>query len=653
MLPAASLFVVDRLNEWFGTAYLRPDQVFAVTGIGPVPRETWTWQGVVVNSDQLVAFGAAVLTAIGLWLLLRHTRLGLRMQAVVDRRGLAGLRGVDADRTSAVAWMISTALAGLAGVLFAATFNTLNPPSFTTFVLVSGSAVVLARFRSIPVALAGGLGIGIVQNLVAGYADVARTITGFRTAVPFILLFALLFALGDDRSRRAGQAAEEAGAAPPPAASLHRRTVVWGAWTAVLLVYVFAVADGYWQSLVVRGLATGLVLLSFTIVTGLGGMVSLAQAAFVTVAGFSAGWALAHDLPFALAPLVGTAAATAVGVVVALPARRLGGLPLALATMALAFVGSQLVFQLDPVTNDARGWRITPPALGPVDLADRPTFVVVLLAMIGAATWAIGNLGRSASGRAIVALRSSEPGAVTVGVRAARTKVAVFALSAAMAGFGGVWLSAANGRVNTLDFPVEIGFFWLASAVVFGVRRPAGAVLAGLVASISPEVFGWFSDGSLLPQVMFGLAALNLAQNPDGILGIVAAKRHERERRRGAPAPVVAEAGPAPATLEAGAEPGAGPAALALRDVRGGYGDAEVLHGVSLEVRPGQVLALVGANGAGKTTLCGVVAGTCAARSGAVLVNGRDVTALPPHRRVGAGAFLIPEGRGIFPALSV
>ncbi|HEX6419267.1 MAG TPA: hypothetical protein VFZ77_12275, partial [Acidimicrobiales bacterium] len=46
-------------------------------------------------------------------------------------------------------------------------------------------------------------------------------------------------------------------------------------------------------------------------------------------------------------------------------------------------------------------------------------------------------------------------------------------------------------------------------------------------------------------------------------------------------------------------------------------------------------------------------AGTCAARSGAVLVNGRDVTALPPHRRVGAGAFLIPEGRGIFPALSV
>ena len=69
----------------------------------------------------------------------------------------------------------------------------------------------------------------------------------------------------------------------------------------MLLVYVFAFADDYWRSLVARGLAIGLVLLSFTIITGIGGMVSLAQAAFVTLAGFTAGWALDQDLPFLVA----------------------------------------------------------------------------------------------------------------------------------------------------------------------------------------------------------------------------------------------------------------------------------------------------------------------------------------------------------------
>src|SRR5690606_41211647 len=96
--------------------------------------------------------------------------------------------------------------------------------------------------------------------------------------------------------------------APPPPGRGARRWLVWGAWTAVLLVYVFAFADDYWRSLVARGLAIGLVLLSFTIITGIGGMVSLAQAAFVTLAGFTAGWALDQDLPFLVALALGTAA---------------------------------------------------------------------------------------------------------------------------------------------------------------------------------------------------------------------------------------------------------------------------------------------------------------------------------------------------------
>jgi ABC-type branched-subunit amino acid transport system ATPase component/branched-subunit amino acid ABC-type transport system permease component len=660
-IPALCLYVVERFNAWFDADLPRQDQILAIRGLGPMPKRIWRMGDVLIDSNQIAVFVAALVAAAALWLMLRHTRLGLRMRAVVDRRDLAETRGIDADRTSAVSWMIGSFLAGVAGVLLAPLF-TLNAPTFTTVVLVSTAAVVLARFRSLPVAFGGGLLIGVVQNLIAGYADFAREINGFRTAVPFILLFLMLFAFGNDRSRRAGLAAHDT---PPPAVgvtSVRRKTVVWGFWVAVLLVYAFVFADGYWQTLITRGLALGLVLLSFTIVTGIGGMVSLAQAAFVTAAAFTAGWALSHDWPFLVALAAGTLVATVLGVVVSLPARRLGGLPLALSTMALAFIAQYLVFQLDAFSNqDNSGWRVAPPKIGPLDFGDNETMIVGLLVLLGAAAWLVGNLTRSASGRAMMALRSTEPGAVTVGVRAARTKVAVFALSASVAGFGGVLLASTTGRVSNADFPVEMGFFWLSSAVVFGIRRPAGAVLAGIAGALSPEVFGWVDSGSLLPQVMFGLAAVQLAQNPDGILAIAATHRHERAKRRAARradesrdrgVPVRAPAAVPAGDVPAGDDPGGTPV-LRLRDVRAGYGDVEVLHGVDLAVARGETLALVGANGAGKSTLCAVVAGLVTPSGGTVELDGTDITAHPAHRRVGAGTFLVPEGRGIFPALSV
>jgi ABC-type branched-subunit amino acid transport system ATPase component/branched-subunit amino acid ABC-type transport system permease component len=671
VLPAACLFAVDRLNDWFDAGLPTQDQMLAIPGLGPTPKTTWRFtgvlDGVLIDSNQVIILVAALLSSLGLWLLLRHTSLGLQMRAVVDRRELAGLRAVDADRTSAVSWVIGSFLAGLAGVLMAPLF-TLNPPVFTTAVLVSSGAVVFARFRSVPLALVGGLLLGVIQNLVAGYADFARSISGFRTSVPFILLFVLLFVFGNDRARQAGVAAD-AGAAPPPdPGSVQRRVLVWGVWTAVLLGYVFLFADDYWRSLIARGLALGLVLLSFTIVTGVGGMVSLAQAAFVTVAGFTAGWSLGQGWPFLLALVAGTLVAAAVGAVVSLPARRLGGLPLALSTMALAFIAQYLIFQLDSVSNaDSSGWRVPPPEIGPFDFADRRTMIVGLLVLSALACRLVHNLTVSASGRAMIALRSSEPGAVTSGVRSGRTKVAVFALSAGMAGFGGVLLVSTTGRVSSLDFPVEIGFVWLASAVVFGIRRPAGAVLAGLVVAVSPEVLGWISDGALLPQLVFGLAAVNLAQNPDGILAIAADSRRQRARRRDArqaaaaladdagaevEAEIAAEAACPPATVTVAAGDVEGEAALELSGIRAGYGDVEVVHGVDLAVAQSRVTALIGANGAGKSTLCSVVAGLVAPTAGTVRLGGLDVTGRPPHERVTAGAFLIPEGRGIFPALT-
>ncbi|HEY8526154.1 MAG TPA: ABC transporter ATP-binding protein [Acidimicrobiales bacterium] len=99
---------------------------------------------------------------------------------------------------------------------------------------------------------------------------------------------------------------------------------------------------------------------------------------------------------------------------------------------------------------------------------------------------------------------------------------------------------------------------------------------------------------------------------------------------------------------EAGVEP-----ILELRGVRAGYGAIEVLHGVDLAVQPGEVLAVLGPNGAGKTTMLSVLAGLHPLTGGDVFVAGRRVNGADAEDLARAGLCLVPEGRGVFPNLTV
>jgi branched-chain amino acid transport system ATP-binding protein len=92
---------------------------------------------------------------------------------------------------------------------------------------------------------------------------------------------------------------------------------------------------------------------------------------------------------------------------------------------------------------------------------------------------------------------------------------------------------------------------------------------------------------------------------------------------------------------------------LTLEGVDAFYGDLQALHGVSLEVRAGELVALVGANAAGKTTTLRVISGTLPARTGRVLFEGQDLAAVPAHLRVAQGIVQVPEGRRLFPFMTV
>ncbi|MFF4198413.1 ATP-binding cassette domain-containing protein [Nonomuraea sp. NPDC001831] len=635
-------------------------------GVGPHPAQAFDPLGVRLDSDQLITFAFSAVAAAGLWAFLRHTPYGLRMRACVDRRRLATLRGIDADATSALAWMLGSGLAGLAGVLAAPVLG-LDATAYTVLLFASATAAVFGRLRSIPWTFAAGLALGVVQNLVAGYTDFLEEVTGLRTAVPVILLFAGLLLLNRSRERVAGSAAEDV---PPPdhlaGVPAWRRRLPWAAGLAALAAFAL-LGPEYYVGVAAQGLVLALIFCSFVVVTGIGGMVNLAQAAFAAMAALTCGWAFASGLPFVVAILLGVAAAGAVGLVVALPALRLGGRVLTLATLALALLADQVLFQVDAFSNGTIGWALPALGLGFADTSDPRVRVAVLLALIGLVALLVRNLERSASGRAVLAVRSAPAAAVTSGLSAPRAKIVLFVLASGIAGLGGVLFAISKGSVTATDLPAFAGFVWLAVVVLQGVRRIGGAVLGGLVAVAVPELLATWDVSAHVGSILFGAGGMILARHPDGVLTQLAEARHRRRARRLSATSPGASPGASPAASPAAsfgasfgassgrpsAPGGPGGPLFVLEDVVAGYADCTVLRGVRLEVRPGEVVALLGANGAGKSTTCAVAAGDLPVTGGRVLLDGVDVTAWPAHRRARAGVLLAPEGRGVFPGLTV
>ncbi|MEV7522040.1 ATP-binding cassette domain-containing protein [Streptomyces sp. NPDC091371] len=713
-LPAAGLWAVELLED-AGAPVKPAENQFGLPGVGPSPAKSWQLaDGVGIDSDQLITWVVTAVVAVALWVLMRHTRLGLQLRAAVDNRSLTELRGISADRLSSVAWMIASGLAGLAGVL-ATPLLGLSAHDFTLFLFVSATAAVIGRFASVPLAFAGGLGLGVLQNLVAGYASFAESITGFRTAVPFLILFGGLLVL-TRRARAAGVAAADA---PPvdhlAGASWGRRWGVWAGGAVLLCVAFYTVTTPFWSGLLAQGLAISLVFMSFTVVTGLGAMVSLAQGTFVTGAALVAGLLMSRGWPFIAALAVGTCVAALLGALVALPALRLGGRSLALATLALAFLADQVLFQLRWLRNGDSGWSIPRPVFGPVDLTDDRALGVALVVLVALVAAALSALRNSPSGRAMLAVRSAPAAAVASGVSVLRTKLLLFTLSAGLAGFGGVMYASYNTRITATDFTAMTGLVWLAVVVAAGVRRPVYGVVAGLVFAVAPRVLAdYVTSSAHLPVILFGLAGLALANDPDGYCAAVPvrlAKRragrnpaglvpHPAPSRTGAPpqtpsglrpeprASNAGEAGvalratqphladgtsrnPAPPAFEErglgrspssgrggvgespAGNPAAAPSALELHGITAGYDGGLVLHGVDLSVRAGEILAVLGPNGAGKSTACRVAAGLLPVESGAVRILGRDATRDDAVRRARAGVLLAPEGRGIFPSLTI
>jgi branched-chain amino acid transport system permease protein len=534
------------------------EEIFDSTGIGPQPPHVWRVAGVAVDSNQLAVLVSVVVIAAGLTVLLRATAFGLAIRATVDSPVMAEVAGIDTKVVSAGAWMIGTALAGCAGVLLAP-LRGYQELQFTFLLLAAFAAVVIARMHSLVLGVAGSLLIGLAQNLVQS-RQVERLLTtfipedsvilrGLVPSLPFIVMMVFLLAyrgLGHERfvvdTRALGEPVREegaAGAARPLAVRLLPFAVVGAG-----VVLAPEVLSGLWQAVVAKGLALAIAFLSYTVVTGQGGMISLCQVTFAGIGGaVTAQLATNHGWPVLLAVLVAALVVVPVGLLAALPSLRLGDLYLALATLAFAELVQNMYFQLKSVNNFDSGVRVPRPVLGAVDFSGDRAFYYLLVVSFVVVALLVINLQRSTTGLTLAAVRSSEPAAATLGISVVRAKLVAFGVSAFIAGLGGgLFVTYARIAQPFQAFNSLLGIVWLAVVVTWGVRSVLGALLAGLAFAVFPQLFSEHLSGAWLevPTMLFGLGAIGLAHEPRGVLHQITDGRRRRRARAAATARVAA-----------------------------------------------------------------------------------------------------------------
>jgi branched-chain amino acid transport system permease protein len=487
-----------------------------------------------VTGEEIATTVVTVVAVALLALLFRSSGIGLAMRAVVESPRMTELAGIRAERVGGFAWGLSSLFAGLAGVLLSPIYAQLSASNFTALLVSAIAAGAIGGFSSLPLALAGGVGLGIVQEVIGGYLPSGSILSsGLRPAFPFVVL-ALILVSG--RSFRRGPAlGDPLAGCDPPAASLRPPSrlaeVAMGSRAfGLLLVVVFVVTTlvlvpGNWEFTLTQGVVFSIVFLSITLLTGMGGQISLCQAAFAGVGAFTAGQLAMH---FGTSVLIGTVVgglvAAAVGTAVALPTLRLGGIAVGLLTLSFALLADNVLFVYPWAGNGASGLNVPRPSIGSLSFAGNGAFFWLAIVILVVAAGAVKLLSGGTLGQELSALRGSESAAVSIGINVLRLRVVAFALSAALAGVGGALYASLQQTVSPSDFNFQFSLVFVVVVATVGLYSVSGAIEAGLAYTVLQQLVSTLPSryGSLLALV-FGLAALSYVRHPQGVVTFVKA----------------------------------------------------------------------------------------------------------------------------------
>jgi ABC-type branched-subunit amino acid transport system ATPase component/ABC-type branched-subunit amino acid transport system permease subunit len=657
--------------------------------------------GVVLTGMWLLTAFLVPVLVIGLALFLRFTTIGKGVRAAANNPDAARLCGISVSKVSAITWGLAGGLSAVSAVMQAPTQPSFNLPSLGPYLLMlTLGAAAFGAFVSLPAAFGGGIVLGLIsQNVSAITSDASEA----ELAV-FVTILLVVFLRGRAIGRvfaLTGGLAEATPVTRIPAvlrsSPLVRYQRVWMGAAAVLVALIlpkFPYFDtaGH-RFLLILVLVYALIGIGLTMLIGWAGQVSLGHFAVVGLAAYlAARWGPHWSLPAVI--LVAGLIGAAVMVLVGLPALRVGGLALAVTTMAFAVICADWLYRQDWVGSSQSFVNINPIPLGP-DLGTPSSqlsvyYVALALLVLGAA--GAGALRKWGPGRLVIATRDNENAVSAFGIAPATVKLMILAVSGMYAAVAGVMWADAWKVASPDQFTADLSVAIIAIPVIGGLGSVAGAVAAAVTIYmgtffIGPSLSGVFGNfGHNLGFQLF-LAGIGqvvvLLQWPRGLAGIFQVVWQKYLERR-APlvetwAPVLAADEPEAAVPASGVpELPSGPVGLpavpagtrravrasspsrngkapvlATEAIQVRFGGVVALDDPDVNVRPGEIVGLIGPNGAGKTTLMNVVSGVLRPDRGSVRIYGREMADLPPDFRAAFGVARTFQDARLFGGLTV
>ena len=477
---------------------------------------------VVATWHRIITVAIALLVAVALRFLLYRTRIGISMRAVVDSRSLAGLSGAKPSIISGASWSLGCMTAGLAGILIAPETG-LVVENLALVIVVAAAAAAIAQLKSLPMVFVGGLIIGLTEAFTSVFLSFGTDWNYAPEAIPCVILFIALLFLPQARLEtgklRLTKRTERLTKPWEAAVGGGVMIALVGAWANGWIPWfsgtVFGERSAVWLGRGVTFMIVGLIMLSLVPLIGWAGQVSFANFAIAGVgAVLFSHWGGQNGSPIGI--LFVMLACAPLGLLIALPALRLKGLYLALATLAFAeFADKVIVRHPKMISPTATGVLFKPLDIFGIhissDAVDRKAFALLffMLELMRRSRWA----------RRWIAMSDSPAASATIGVNLTTTKMAVFMLSGAMAGFAGCMLGLSQGALRVDSFPLFAGLPLVLLLAVQGVRYPVAAFM-GLIGLASfpalSEVLGnpsWLTQVSLIGP---GIAAIAMAYRPEG-----------------------------------------------------------------------------------------------------------------------------------------
>lgn len=487
-------------------------------------EEVFTVGGVIIGVDKIVIAVIGLVSVVSLFVFFRISKLGVAMRAVVDRPELVDLTGDSPARVRRIAWVIGSSFAAISGLLLANQQQQLDITLLSLLAVQAFGAAAVGAFRSIPLAYAGGLILGVVQAFTQKFQQDYPSLNGLDGSVPFLFLFIGLLVIPKGRLVELGQKTSATVRTTRLMTDTQRNVVASVAVLAFVLVpHVVGSKLPIWTTAV----AFIPLFLSLGLLVRTSGQISLCQVGFAAIG--AAGFAHMQDfgLPWLLALLVGALIAVPVGALIAIPAIRLSGLFLALATLGFGILLSQFFYVKDYMFGQGNGLPTTRPAFAGLD-GDKG-YYYALLAFAAISVVVVLVIERSRLGRLLRGM-SESPGALSMlGTNTNITKVLIFCISAFLAGISGGLLVGLNGTASQEGFVFFQSLVVLAVLMIFGQRTVPAAILGSIALNLLPA---YVTVDPAYFQLAFGVLAIVVAVSSGGrlssFLASVTAKSQER-----------------------------------------------------------------------------------------------------------------------------